>query len=314
MRTPLRSIAPRSLALAAALSVAIPGGPVRAAEPVIRVVSGVAEDGAATAQWLAMLRRRLADPPYDSVSRIRRSLTEHEIAWADSIRSRVPQWETMLPSLIAVFEPVRPPRRVTVVLGNRGASDAFTHDPVTIGFDLAALVAEYGEPTGERIDRLFRHEYVHLLQKARWAAQPYDTSTALRYALAEMWAEGLGNYYSMSERWRAREGAHAPAAATALAMLEPRLVARVAALACAPSDRAPALTADLSWGPFDQKWGALVPALWLEQEASRSPDALRAFVRRGPDGVWDLAGRHLSADLMAVMSEARLAAERCAGG
>jgi hypothetical protein len=287
----------------------------RPADPVLHVALAITDSGYATEQWLAMLRRRLADGPYDSVSRIRSPITGAEAGWVALIQSHLRAWEKELPALAQSFEPIAAPRKVSIVLGNRGAHDAFTHDAVTIGFDLSALVAEYGEATraenGERVDRLFRHEYVHLLQKAWLTEHPYDARSPLESAIAEIWSEGIGNYYSMSERWRATNGRHSTVATETLGELEPRFAARIAALACATPEGAAELTKDLSWGRFDRKWGALTPALWLEAEMSTSDRALRDFVLAGPEGVWDLADRHLPSELGAVVREARNAATLC---
>lgn len=287
-----------------------------AQDPVLSVVEGFTDSGGATDQWLAMLRKRLPDARFDSVSRIRKALSPDEAQWAALIRSRVSSWERELPGLAEPFQPIAPPTRVSIVMGNRGGNDGFTHDPTTIGFDLAALRAEYGEATTvgkpDLIDRLFRHEYTHLIQKAWWPSHPYDMSTPLRYALAEIWAEGIGNYYSMSDKWRVANGKQSDATAEALQVLEPRFVARLAALSCTTPERAKALTADLSWGRFDRKWGAITPALWLEAEASASDQAMRRFIAAGPDGVWELAARHLPEPLRATLAEARAAGERCA--
>jgi hypothetical protein len=114
----------------------------------------------------------------------------------------------------------------------------------------------------------------------------------------------------MSERWRMREGKHSPAAAAALARLEPVLVVRLAALGCASAQEARALTAELSFAPFERKWGALPAALWLEADAARSPSAQREFVMEGPDAVWRLADRSLPPRLGAALREAR--ASSCA--
>src|SRR5690606_3033648 len=169
------------------LLVAMSSAVAYAEDPVLRVIVGVTEAGDATDQWLSMLRRRLADEPYDSVGRLRRPLSSSDSAWIALIRARVPQWERELPALARTFAPIVPPEHVSIVLGNRGATAAFTRGPVTIGFDVAALSAEYGDPhrdeNVERIDRLFRHEYVHLLQKAWLAEHPYDAGSPLRVAL-----------------------------------------------------------------------------------------------------------------------------------
>ena len=283
--------------------------------PVLHVEIGIADSGEATTQWLAMLRTRLADAPYDSAARIRKSLAPAERRWSDLIQSRLPSWERELPALASTFAPAAAPSRVTIVLGNRGAHDAFTHDATTIGFDLAALASAYGDAASventDRIDRLFRHEYAHLLQKAWIALHPYERNSPIRMALSEIWAEGIGNYYSMSDRWRASNGEQSAVAAETLAELAPRFAARLAALSCATPAAALELTKDLSWGRFDRKWGALTPALWLEAEVSRSPEALRDFILAGPDGVWALADRHLPATLRSVVHEARIASALC---
>jgi hypothetical protein len=299
------------------LATPVPTAPAVGQEPALRVESGVTESGAATGQWLTMLRRRLPDAAYDSVAPLRKRLTPEERSWAALVRSRLTAWQGEIAGVAAPYRPALPPAATLIVLGNRGASDAFTHDPATIGFDLSALQAEYGDATREenpaRIDRLFRHEYAHLMQKAWAVAHPYPMDTPLRLALAEMWTEGLGNWHSLSARWRATAGAHSPTAAAALAELEPRLVARLAALACATPGRAARLTTDLSWGRFDRKWGAVVPALWLEAETSRAgTGALRDFVEAGPDGAWALAERNLAPPLAAALREVRVADSLCA--
>lgn len=285
------------------------------AQSAVRIVSGVGADGAATELWLAVLRRRLGDAEYDSAASIRRQLQPEEAAWAKLIADHARAWEGYTSGVAAPYAPVRPPDTTLVVLGNRGASDAFTHDERTIGFDLAALQAEYGDAASpenvERIDRFFRHEFAHVVQKAWLKEHPYPTDTELRFALVEIWKEGLGNYLSLSDRWRREGPEDSEAAAQRRAVLEPRFVARMAAIACAQPEQAAALKADLSWGRFDRKWGALVPALWLEAEPGDATDALRAFVRAGPDGVLDLAVRHLPEPLAATVEEIRTADRIC---
>ena len=280
----------------------------------LSIESGLHPDGTATPQWLAMLRRRLPDSAYAGVAGIARPLTRAEGAWEALARSRADDWEAAIPSLGEPWSPVPAPAHVTVVLGNRGANDAFTHDSVTIGFDLAALQKVYGDAgpeDAERLDRLFRHEFEHLMQKAWLARRPYAADTPLEAAALEMWLEGMGNWRSLSARWRALDGRDSEAATRALQELEPVLVARVAALACASPARTAALTADLSWGPFERKWGALVPALWLEREASRTPESHRALIEAGPEGIWAMAARNLQPALRPVLTQARKAATLC---
>lgn len=308
-----------SLSMTALLGVAFPAG-VRGtqAETVIQVVSGVTETGGATGKWLEIMRRRLAPEEYDSVAAIRKTFTPSEKAWEALIRARVAAWTQEIPRLAGLIRPTAPPDEVLIVIGNRGTSDAFTHDPRTMGFNLEALQTVYGDAelavNADRVDRFLRHEYVHLLQKAWLAEHPWAEDSPLREALQDIWAEGLGNYQSLSSRWSSRDGKRSEATSRALEQLEPRFVARLAAIACATPEAAARLMADLSFGRFDRKWGALPPALWLAEEQDRSPEALRDFFVAGPDAVWDLADRHLPAALGAALSEARMAASLCSGG
>jgi hypothetical protein len=301
---------PSLLALAALglLTTAPPGGPV---DSTLQVVSGTTAAGDATDQWLAMLRKRLSPPEYDSVARLRKHRTSEEQAWATLIQSRIPSWEREIPVLAGPFHPVAPPNRVLLVLGNRGGGDAFTHDPTTIGFDLAELTANYGvaaEPQNPALmDRLFRHEFTHLLQKAWLPIHPWMADSPLRAALLDIWLEGLGNYYSLSDRWRRQNGQRGDMAQHALASLEPRL----SALACADSNKAGALLAGISSGPLAQKWGAVPAALWLEDDQGTSSSALRNLIVAGPAGVWELADRHLPESLRLALKEAQVADSLC---
>ena len=284
--------------------------------PRLRVVTGVSSDGLASGQWLAMLLKRLADSTYQAVAGLRRPLSRPEWRWASLIRSRAAVWETEIPQLAVAYAPVHSPEAAIVVLGNRGGEDAFTHDRTTIGFDLSALERYYGSAelpeNTERIDRFFRHEYAHLLQKAWLETHPPRRNSPLERALLDIWSEGLGNYYSLSSRWRGEHGIPTAHAMRTLAVLEPRFVARLAALACAARAEI-SLTADLSAGPFAEKWGALPAALWLAKEEADSVAALRRFVLAGPQGVWALAERGIAPELRPVLREVRDAASRCDG-
>ena len=277
----------------------------------LELVDGVAESGAATESWRQAVQR--LDPGRNADDR--KPATAPERAWRDLIRSRAQQWESETTALGVHFAPVKAPEVVRVVIGNQGGEDAFTADERTIGFDSSRLIAAYGDAGGaensERIDRFFRHEYVHLLQKAWLREFPYDADTPLKAALLGMWLEGLGHYYSLSQRWRAEDGQLSDHAKRTLMQLEPRLLARLSALACATDEQGRELTADLSFGAFDQKWGALPVALWLEAEASRSADALHRFVKAGPDGIWPLAERHMPERERAMLREVRASAALC---
>lgn len=268
--------------------------------PDIQIVSGSRPDGSATDLWLAILRRRLPPAAFDSVAAIRRRRSQEEAAWALLVEGRAADWPAEARTLQTLFNTTTV-TRVTVVLGNRGGEDAMTHDSMTIAFDLTALQRVYGPATtpenADRLDRFFRHEFIHLLQKRWLQRHPFVPTGPLELALVDAWTEGLGNYYSLSARWQPTLHGPSPLTAKTLAELQPRFVARLVALACADSASAQVLLADLSAGPFDQKWGALPVALWLLADSQTNPDALRAFAAAGPTGIWALAERHLPPSL-----------------
>lgn len=272
----------------------------------LQIILGTANDGRATALWQQMIEKHSPDR-FPQVERMVKPYTPDELAWVRLIQSRHSSWHAELPRLATPFRPMAAPE-ARIVLGNRGSEDAFTHDPHTIGFDLEKLVALYGDASSEenadRINRLFRHEYTHLLQKAWLVEHPLPLDTPLERALAEMWTEGMGNYYSLSASWRSVEGRPSAKAVETLRVLEPTLVTRLAAIACATPERARELSKGLSSGPFDRKWGALPVALWLEAE-SANPEFLRDFVTGGTESVWRLADRHLPPELKAQMQAIR---------
>jgi hypothetical protein len=287
----------------------------RAGTERIQVELGVDGQGVATPTWLELLGRRLPAATVAEAGALVRPLTVEERAWEVLIRARVPAWIEQAPAVAALFAPTAPPPQIRIVLGNRAGEDAFTHDPVTVGFDLAKLAALYGDARSEenrdRIDRIFLHEYTHLMQKAWFPSHPQPMETPFERAEVEIWTEGQGNYRSLSAKWRAGRGVPSAAAREALARLEPRFVERMVALACATPEEAKKLTADLSNGPFTEKWGALTAALWLEHETSADPDALRRFVQGGVAEVRALASRHLGRDQLARLDAARARSRAC---
>src|SRR5512145_1386388 len=129
--------APRAALVVLALAVSATPLPAQE-EPTIEVLTAVTPEGTPTTLWLELVRRlRGAESETAGAAAVRRPLAAGELAWERLIRSRVEAWRTRRSELALPFQPVTPPGSIRIVLGNRGAEDAFTHDPRTIGFDLS---------------------------------------------------------------------------------------------------------------------------------------------------------------------------------
>jgi len=284
--------------------------PLLAAQTRLQVVRAVDETGHATSLWQQMIAKRLPEERFRELEPLFKPYTAAESAWVHLIEAREPEWRKLVGDLAVPFHPLQAPD-AQIVLGNRGGEDAFTHDPHTIGFDVERLNSLYGDAgkNSDLIDRLFRHEYTHLLQKAWLQDHPLATDTPLHTALAEMWTEGMGNYYSLSDQWKPTGNAPSAKASEALTRLEPIWLARMAALACASPATADKVRKGLSSGSFDHKWGALPVALWLESEPD--PNAIRDFITGGEDAVWSLAERHLPSHLLPQLDQIRELEKAC---
>jgi len=273
----------------------------------LAVQVGQGTDGAPTQRWLvaaglfndaeSVAALAAAPAPFDAA----------EAAWRDLIVSRSDAWTATMPGLELPFGDTEPPALLNVLVGNVGAMDAFVVDDTTIAFDVSALQRIYGDASdpvnARRIDRFFAHEYTHVIHRAWRAQRNLDLQTPLERALWHCLTEGLGNYRSLSERWFADGGGLSEHARATVARLEPILVERLGRLAAAGDAEEEALTQGLSMGPFEEKWGALPVALWLAEEVAADPDALTAWIERGPWGVLALAQRHLPADLAADLPQ-----------
>ena len=268
------------------------------------VTSGVAKSGAPTREWQRAVEEHQGSRQHWS----RRPLTTDETGWRDSIGARLRVWQSAIPSLMPPFEGLRPVAKARIVLGNQHGEDAFGIGGDTIFFDLSALARLYGPAAAadnrELLDRIFAHEFSHVLQ-SRWESMhPFRVATPWDRALRQMWREGLGNLYSLSEEWVTASGDLTPRALGAIAELEPTFVDRLCRLRTASESEEPELRRGLSSGSFAEKWGALPVALWLAQEAKGDGLPLRHFVQAGSDGVLLLARRHLIAGLAALLPPA----------
>lgn len=252
-------------------------------------------------KWLEAIRSRRDDNTMEMIARSGMVLTQDEENWANLVNVRVSQWSTWADSLAVPFGNIQLPPRVTILLGNQGGADAFTFGDSTICFDLQELQRNYGSALAsdnrDRLDRFFCHEYTHVLHKAWRKTHPIELSSPFQEALWDCLVEGMGNYRSLSSKWKDDRGVLTAHAIAILNDLQPVFVDRLNALRKATPEQARKLTVGLSTGPFDQKWGALPVALWLAQECKGDEKNLRKWVEAGPQGVLVLAKKYLPKEL-----------------
>jgi hypothetical protein len=254
-------------------------------------------DGRMTATWKNAIRDRHAAAEFKTLAAQRRPLQPDELAWFNLVKAQLERWRTTIPELNRPFVGATPPPRLVLLLGNAGGNDGFTYRTDTICFDLADWRENYGPADApgndDRVQRVLSHEYTHLLV-ARWTEKhPFPRTTPYRRAVYVLFNEGLGNYYSLSQAWRAKDGMLPDAAQVVLTRNTPILLDRMQRLQTATREDEAALTNNLSSGPFDRKWGAVTIALWLSQDQSSDPDALRRFIAAGPVDVPAFIQRHL---------------------
>ena len=279
-------------------------------QTILFFILGISANGTATSSWREAIRDRHAASELNNILAGEKIFSEEEMQWAKLIESKVTSWRGMIDSLRIPFENVAPPDSVFILLGNRGGSDAFTHAPRTICFDLSQLQQFYGPATSSenhsRIDRFFAHEFTHIMHKAWRSARGVDFNSPFEFALWECLTEGLGNYRSLSGKYINEEKGLTPHAQRVLQSLQPIFVERLAAIAHASAAEAEVLMKGLSSGAFEKKWGALTTALWLAQEARGDDGKLRAWVEAGPHGVLRLAEKYLPDELQAQMPKHEL--------
>lgn len=271
------------------------------ATPVLVVKLGYTDDGAITSAWQDAIRARHDAQSLAALLAGKKKPAPEEARWVDLIQQKAAKWPAMIDSLRIPFNEISPPDTVTILLGHQGGEDAFVSGATTICFEVSKLNALYGAASdpanSERIDRFFAHEFTHLLHKAWRQKHGLRLNSPLDFALWECLTEGLGNYRSLSSKWRQSDGALTTHAEVVLARLQPVFVQRLAALQHADHEQVAALLQGLSSGPFEQKWGALTVALWLARETAGDDTRLQPWVEAGPLGVLVLARKYLPTDL-----------------
>jgi hypothetical protein len=266
---------------------------------------GMSENGAVTSEWVEAIRQRHDEKALSAIQASKKRLSDEEALWAGLIKRKVPTWLTMIDSLQIPFQAITAPDTVALLLGNQGGEDAFVNSDATICFDLTKLQSLYGSASttenSGRIDRLFAHEFTHVLHKAWRKKHSLELQSPFEFALWDCLTEGLGNYRSLSGKWILEGGKLTPHAQEVLSRLQPIFVKHLSALEHATAEEAAPLLEGLSMGRFDQKWGALTVALWLAQEAQGDDHNLQQWVEAGPSGVLILAQKYLPEDLKKEM-------------
>jgi len=256
-----------------------------------------------TAEWGNALTSRMSKAYIDSLARLQRDLTTEERAWKDLIASKTDIWNTFNDSLAVPFADLKISDTIYILPGYRGSDDGFTYGYQTVCLDLTALNSAYGRAelpeNNNRIDRIFAHEYTHLLHKA-WAKNyGLKLETFKDSILWECLYEGIGMYRSLNPQWMPVNGELPGLTKTTLENLYPIFVERLSTIetmdTLTPEEK-DQLNKNLSRGSVNQKWGAFPVAIWLALEANGDDKKLQAWISKGPASVIQLAKKYLTGD------------------
>jgi hypothetical protein len=253
-----------------------------------------------TAEWENALASRMSKAYIDSLARLQRDLTTEEQAWKDLISSKTDIWNTFKDSLAIPFADLKISDTIYVLAGYHGSDDGFTYGYETICLDLTALNNAYGQAelpeNNTRIDRIFAHEYTHLLHKAWAKNKGLKLETFKDSILWECLYEGIGMYRSLNPKWQPLQGTVPALTKTTLEEVYPIFVDRLTTIEKANELRAEEkerLNKNLSRGQVNQKWGAFPVAIWLALEANGDDKKLQVWINKGPVAIIQLAKKYL---------------------
>ncbi len=259
--------------------------------------TAVLADGSHSESWKMAILDRHSEQELAQVLMAKHPLNREEREWQMLIQKESSRWKSTVENLNGPFDGIDPPKKVVLLFGNHGVDDGFTFRMDTICLDLSSWFRAYGDASkpenADRIQRILSHEYIHLLTSRFLARKQPSLKSPLDRTLYELYYEGLGNFYSLSEKWRAEDGKTSTVGVKALARNIPIFFDRLNRLATASADDEIKLRHGLSSGPFPEKWGALTIALWLSKEHSADPAALKRFIQAGPEGIPTFVKRHL---------------------
>ena len=256
--------------------------------------------GKFSAEWNMALETRMSAARIDSFARLQRALTKEELEWEKLIAAKASRWNSFKDSLQQPFGKLPISDTIYVMLGFLGSDDGFTFGLQTVCLDLTALQSAYGDAqipeNFERIDRIFSHEYTHLLHKL-WAKKSgYVPRTYKDSIWWECLYEGIGMYRSLNPKWLPVENELPVLTKNTLEKLIPIFVdrfIRIETAANLSAEEKEDLHTNLSRGMVNQKWGAFPVAIWLALEADENPDNLAKWIAKGPSIIRELAIRWL---------------------
>ncbi len=260
---------------------------------------GIADDRISK-EWQGAIARRMNHQMLDSMVRLSRPVTNEEQKWIRLIESKAGRWNEFRDSLAVPFQGIGMSDTIYTLLGYQGVDDGFTYKFQTVCFDVTALHRAYGSadlPVNDnRIDRLFAHEYTHLIHKV-WADKENLRLASYRDSILwECLYEGIGMYRSLSARWFPLNDSLPVITNDALHRLYPIFTERLTAIensANLTMTEKIRLHSNLSRGAVANKWGALPVAIWLALEAEGDDTKLIPWIQKGPEGVIQLARKYL---------------------
>jgi hypothetical protein len=251
--------------------------------------------------WKDALQSRMSAAQLDSFARIKRPLSKEEEAWKSLIISKTVIWNTWRDSLGIPFQNIHLHDTVHILLGYLGNDDGFTYGARTVCFDVTAFYRAYGDAqlpeNSNRIDRIFAHEYTHLLHKA-WARKTNWQMLSFKDSIIwECWYEGMGNYRSLNVKWLPVNGELPAISRQTLDSLCPIFADRMHTIQTKTyftSAEKRQIQANLSRGSFTKKWGAVPIAIWLALEARGNDNNLIPLINMGPAAVDYLASKYMT--------------------
>ncbi len=252
-------------------------------------------------EWRSAIESRMSRRDLDSMTALRRPLTDEELEWKRLIESKAALWGHMRDSLAVPFGNETLDDTLYIMVGYMGRDDGFTFRYEAVCLDVTALNREYGSaalPENKpRIDRLFAHEFMHLLHKD-WARRKNLRLTSFRDSvLWECLYEGVGMYRSLSQKWLPVDGVLPEISKKVLGELNPVFVERLTTIESSANlteEEKVRLHSGLSRGPVNKKWGALPVGLWLALEANGKDENLAPWIDGGLESVIRLAKKYLS--------------------